>query len=374
MMKPQRITVMLLATIGLFPLASFGQDEATENAVDAFRADGSESAKESETKSPEQYDRPTSLGIRFTPAIARALTSRMTEQMQQRYELEDDQVEKIRAAVTENLMELAHENEAMGQDLIENMMASMISNEGSFKKEDAVEFGEKMSPFIPKLRGFFTESAKDIGKVMTLKQRLRYTADMTALTAGLTMFEKRMNNWRDGNVKEGANPFFDAPGADEEAGDPNADPNESKEMRRARQGVERSMRWQINYQQDWERYVTNASVYYDLDEEQQNAANGILDDCKTKAERIQTDDWWGRVKKNRIAARLNRSLDSKFSQGPIDFQLDQAFEKMKTPLEDITVELKRRIDKLPTTRQRLQARRKVEKLMQEKGLDSLPLN
>jgi len=374
MTKSQRIVIIILATIGFLPLMTWAQDEVAEkSAEEIFRADSDEAAKKSAPKDPEQYDRPTSMGIRFTPAIAQALTFRMTEQMKQRYELEDEQVEKIRTAVTQNLMELAHENEEMGQDLIESMMASMISNEGSFKKDDAVEFGAKMSPFIPKLREFFTDSAKDIGQVMTLKQRLRYTADMTALTAGLTVFEKRMNNWRDGKVKEGANPFFDAPGEGEEQEDENADPNETKEMRRARRGVERSIRWQINYSQDWERYVTNAAVYYDFDEEQQTAANGILDACKKKAERIQTDEWWARLKQNRIAARLNRSLDAKYSQGPVDFQLDLAFEKMKKPLEDITVDLKKRIERLPTTRQRLQARRRVEALMQEKGLDALPL-
>ncbi len=374
MTKPQRIAVVLFATIGLLPLTVWAQNEGVEAAEEIFRADAAESAEKSEKIDPELYERPTSMGVRFTPAIARAMTYRMTEQMKQRYELEDEQVEKIRTAVTQNLMELAHENEEMGQDLIESMMASMISNEGSFKKEDAVEFGKKMSPFIPKLREFFTDSAKDIGKVMTLKQRLRYTADMTALTAGLTVFEKRMNDWRDGKVKEGANPFFDAPGGGEDDdADENADPNETKEMRRARQGVERSIRWQINYTEDWERYVTNAAVYYDFDEEQQTAANGILDACKKKAERVQTDEWWARLKQNRIAARLNRSLDSKYSQGPVDFQLDQAFERMKQPLEDITIDLKKRIERLPTTRQRLQARRRVEELMQEKGLDALPL-
>jgi len=373
MTKPQRIVIVILATIGLLPAMAWAQDEVAEKSPEEiFRADSDEAAKKSVPKDPEQYDRPTSMGVRFTPAIARALTARMTEQMKQRYELEDEQVEKIRTAVTQNLMELAHENEEMGQDLIESMMASMISNEGSFKKDEAVEFGAKMSPFIPKLREFFTDSAKDIGQVMTLKQRLRYTADMTALTAGLTVFEKRMNNWRDGNVKEGANPFFDAPGQEEEE-DENADPNETKEMRRARRSVERSIRWQINYTQDWERYVTNAAVYYDFDEEQQTAANGILDACKKKAERVQTDEWWARLKQNRIAARLNRSLDAKYSQGPVDFQLDLAFEKMKKPLEDITIDLKKRIERLPTTRQRLQARRRVEALMQEKGLDDLPL-
>ena len=364
---------MLFATIGLLPITAWAQNEDVEAAEEVLRADAAESSEKSEKINPELYEQPTSLGVRFTPAIARAMTFRMTEQMKQRYELEDDQVEKIRTAVTENLMELAHENEEMGQDLIESMMASMISNEGSFKKEDAVDFGSKMSPFIPKLRGFFTESAKDIGKVMTLKQRLRYTADMTALTAGLTVFEKRMNDWRDGKVKDGANPFFDAPGSGDDAEDENADPNETKEMRRARQSVERGLRWQINYEDNWQRYVTNAAVYYDFDEEQQTAANGILDSCKKKAEQVKTDEWWARLKQNRIAANLNRSLDSKYSQGPVDFQLDQAFEALKKPLEDITIDLKKRIERLPTTRQRLQARRTVEELMQEKGLDALPL-
>ncbi len=325
-----------------------------------------------ETRPEKKYDDPTDIGVRMTPAIARAIGGRMTQQMRDRYSLDDKQIEGVADAIEQNIMKLAHENATVGRDAFEMMMATMIANDGEFPKESAVEFAKGIKPLIPALRQFFMDSAADVGKVMTLKQRLQFTGDMTALTAGIGIFEARMQRWENGQVADGANPFFDRPGAsdDEDAAD---NPDEPREIRRARRQVDRSMAWTINVETNWEQYVRNAIIFYDFDEEQQTSAKGILEECKTRAANVKSDEWVAKYRSNRIADRLSWRLDSKFNNGPFKFQLERAFDKLMKPLNDIGEELKKRIETLPTSKQRFEARKAAERALQERGLDTFPL-
>jgi hypothetical protein len=309
----------------------------------------------------------------MTPAIAQAISGRMSEQMKQRYELDEKQAGEISKSIERNIMELAHGNAAIGRDAIEAMMASMIANDGQLPREAAMDLAKNLKPLLPALRQFFQESAADAGKSMTLKQRLRLTGDMTGLMAGLAVFESRMNRWEEGHVKDGANPFFDRGGDDEAGGENATDANETREMRQARRRVDRTLEWQLNVENNWEQYVRNAIVYYDFDESQQAAANGILTDCKERAANVKTSEWREKLRANRIADQLSWQVDSKFSQGPIRFQIETAHEKLMKPLNDIEKRLKQRIETLPTSMQRIEARKAAEKVFQEKGIDKLPV-
>jgi len=326
-------------------------------------------AEKTDAAPPESYPA-TDIGIRMTPTIAKAISGRMTTQMKERYELGDEQGEKIKTAIERNIMKLAHDNATIGRDAIEMMMATMITNDGEFPRDAAIEFAKHMKPIIPALRQFFQDSAVDIGKSMTLKQRLRFTGDMTALTAGVGIFEARMKRWEAGEVADGANPFFDR---NDVAEDEDADTDEPREIRRARRRVDRTMQWEINFETQWEQYVRNAILFYDFDESQQAAADGILEDCKARAAALKSDDWIRDYRQNRIADRLSRQIDSKFNNGPLKFQLETDHEKLMKPLNDLKRDLKRRIEKLPSTKQRAVARNTAEDALRKKGLDKLPL-
>ncbi|MCB9856762.1 MAG: hypothetical protein H6818_13865 [Phycisphaerales bacterium] len=347
--------------------------DADEPAEDSN--DSADEKAEAETVEKPRVDYgPTELGVRMTPAIAKAISSSMTRRMKDRYSLDDKQVEKATDAIQYQIMKLAHENATVGRDAFELMMATMISNDGEMPKEDAVEFAKTIKPLIPALRQFFLDSSADVGKIMSLKQRLQFTGDMTAVTAGVGVFEARMNRWEAGEVADGANPFFDRPVTpDDDDQDVEGDSKESRELRRARRDVDRSMAWTINVEANWEQYVRNAIIFYDFDEKQQASANGILEECKARAAKVKTDEWLKDYRENRVADRLSWRLDSKFNQGPFRFQLERSYDKLMKPLNDIAKELKRRIETLPTSKQKAEARKAAEKAMQERGLESLPI-
>lgn len=315
----------------------------------------------------------TEFGVRFTPRMASAISKEMVKQMKDRYELDDEQVEDIRGIVGRQFMKVATENAETGRNMIEMMLETVIENGGDFPKEAAQEIGKTAVKLMPALRGFFTESAAEIGKELTIKQRLKFTGDMAAATAGLAVFEKRMKRWEEGKVGDNANPFWDPADDDPSKAEPEPeDPNEHPDHRRARKNVERWIQWQIDIDKQWDAYVDRFIEYYDLMEPQQTAARGVLQDCKGRVERIKTPQLRAALIENRIARRLSWKLGAEVNQGPWMFKLEADYEKMRKPLLDLQKELKRRLEDIPNSGQRAMAREEVRKKLAEKGMTKLP--
>ncbi|QOJ03199.1 MAG: hypothetical protein HRU71_06725 [Planctomycetia bacterium] len=318
--------------------------------------------------------RPTELGLRFTPKMAQAMSRKFVEQMTKRYELDEKQAGEIEAIMVRQFMTFAHENEKTGRDLIELMFATMIEHDGRMPKEEAMEFARMSEPLSANLKKLFTNGAAEIGQQMSVTQRLKFTGDVTAAAAGLTIFETRMKRWRDGKVGDNANPFMDPPGVDpndEKAEPPPEDPTEPKERRDARQSVERWIDWQISPDNNWEGYIKAATEYYKLNEKQVTAAQAILKDCQEQAKKIKTPQWRSQIIENRITQRLTQR-NADMGDGPWMFSLEEEYRRLLKPIEELSRDFKRRIDSLPDSAQRAAARESVRRKLEDKGLKHVP--
>lgn len=328
-----------------------------------------------ENPAPESHNEPTEIGIRFTPQMASAISKKFTEQMKNRYDLDDKQTEEIQELMVNQFMNFARKNAKTGRDMIELTMATMIENDGRFPKAEAIEFAKLSKPLTANLKKFFTESAGEIGKRMSLGQRLKFTADVTLAGTGLTVFEGRMQRWEEGKIGDNANPFFDPADKDPAASQPEPDnPSENKDYRRARKDVERWLSYQINPDERWEEYMNQAVKFYGLSEKQIIAARAVLKECQDRAKAIKTDDWRFRIKENRIAQRLTWQTASELGQGsPWMFALEEEYQKLMRPLEDLGKEFKHRLDTIPDTTQRATAVESVRRKMLDRGVKQLPL-
>jgi len=324
---------------------------------------------------PEQDEdvmKPTLVGVRFTPRIAEAMSRKFIEQMTPKYDLDDQQAEKIQDIMRRRLLKFAQDNAERGRDMIELMMATMIENDGRFPREQAQEFARLAQPFVPKLREFFTQTSGEIGQQMTLRQRMKFTGDVSVAAAGLTIFENRMKRWEEGRIGDFANPFFDPADNDPAKAQPTPqDPGEHADHKRARLQVEIGER-DTKLDEQWEGYVNQAVAFYALDERQTAAARAILKDCQDRARALKTPQWKESVKQNRIARRLTRMSVEQFADGPWIYSLDREYRKLRQPLVDLDEELKRRIEELPTSEQRAAAREKVRQALAKRGLKQLP--
>jgi hypothetical protein len=317
--------------------------------------------------------KPTEIGVRFTPEIAGAMTKKFVSAMKSRYGLDEQQVEEITPVMQRQFMKFAGENAALGRDMIEMMMATVIENDGSFPKDAAIRFGKLANQFTPRLQEFFTQAGGEIGKKMTVKQRLQFTGDVGLAAAGLLTFENRMKRWEEGKVSENANPFFDMPGDGENAASQPADPNEHEEHRKARAQVERWIKWQLNPDEQWPKYLDQAAKYYGFSEKQITAGKAILKDCQERAKAIKSREWQASVKELQIVQHLSNSVGDEFSNGPWMNLLNDSQTKLMKPINDLGQEFKRRIDDLSDSTQRATARESVRKLLADKGVKQLPI-
>ncbi len=370
----QRWIWAVLMLLPVVPTATADDDPIADPAGEAVE-NAPQDVSEIELKPFEAKMRPTEVGVRFTPRMAKAMGHFFTKEMKGRYNLDDDQVKSIEEAVSSRLMTFVYDNADLGRDLFENMFETMLENEGRFPKDSAMQFASMAKPLIPELKEFFRQTSAAIGQEMGLKQRLKFTGDVAAAMTGLAVFEARMDRWEKGQVGDNANPFYDPADHDPEAASQPVDPDEPPAYRAARSNAERQIQWRINnYGEQWKQYIERADEFYEFDEQQKNAAEAVLDDCEKRLESIKTDAWMTRVKDILIARNLTwRAGGRNFARGPWMFRLDDEYERLMKPVEDLDREFKRRIGEIPTSTQRAKSKERVRKALAENGMEKLPI-
>ncbi|MBK8267828.1 MAG: hypothetical protein IPK83_05800 [Planctomycetes bacterium] len=323
-----------------------------------------------EAKSPSDEIQLPDIGIRMTPGLLKAISNRFAVEMKSNLDLDDQQTTDIEGIITQHLGKLANDNAVVGRDAIEKMMETMILNDGRFPKEEAVKFAKSIKPLLPAVRQYFTDTSTEIGKKLNFQQRLKFSAQMGAVMSGFSVFEQRMAKWEDGKVNDNANPFWDGNNNESEnAGEP-VDPNEHPDHRRARQDVERWVDWELRIDDQWDDYLKKASSFYEFDDAQKSSGENVMKQCKDRAALIKTPEWREKAKQNRIAKRLARRAGNDMGEGPIAFALDREYNKLRQPLQDLDAEFKRRVDELPTSKQRQAAKQKVRKFLAERHVRS----
>lgn len=318
--------------------------------------------------------KPTEVGVRFTPRMAQGMAKAMAREMRGRYDLSDEQVEQAQEIISRNMMKMAQDTQKKGRDIWELFMENMIANEGAFSKEDAQKWGKLMEDFLPEMKKCMTTTASQIGKTMTLSQRLKLTAEMSAVSAGFIGFEERMKRWSKGEVADMANPFFDG-GADRRKSETARDSQtakESEDVRRARARADRRLDWEVDVESRWSSYVEAAIDYFKLSETQATSARAILKECLERAKAVKTPEWQERLRRNRTAAGMSGKMAKNFREGPWMWQLDREYEELLRPLQDIGKDLRNRVDELAESSQRATAAEQARAQLAKSGLEMPP--
>ncbi len=362
------LSLAIVIAGGSFALAQPASSDADPPPTDEPAAT-EESSESTKTKEPPVEMKATEFGIRFTPELANAMSKQFVRAMKDRYSLDDTQADEIRPILAQELMRVAQRTQKEGRDVIENMVATMVENDGRIPKEQQTAFAMSMKPILPEIKSFFKRTAGEVSKRMTVSQRMKFTGDMAGVTAGFGILENRMKKWEEGKHSDFGNPFFDPADRDgnSETTTQPEDPTETAEHRRARQNVERWIEFQINIDREWEEYVKRAIDFYKLNESQTASANSILKDMQDRAKAIKTDAWRKNIVENRIMRQMSYREGAEVSQGPWMFRLEQEYEKALKPVKDLDQELKARIESLPDSKQRETALEGVRKKLDEKG-------
>jgi len=375
-MKSRPIRFIVLLCLMAVP-AALAQDntppDATAKPADNAAAPEAPAApSDADAPVTEVEMKPTELGVRFTPGIARAIAKQMSREMKSRYDLSDDQVQQAQDILARNMMKMAQHSQEVGRDVWETLMESMIANDGSFSKDDGQRWAKSMNKLMPDLKAFLTTSAAQIGKTMTLSQRLKLTAEMSAVSAGFITFEERMKRWEKGDVPDFANPFREPEPAPAKNGEPKAADTGSPEVQQARNRVERRVEWEIGVDERWTGQVEAAIEYYKFNDAQAKSARAILKEALERAKQVKTPEWTERLRLNRTAAAVSNRATKKLSNGPWMWQLDRDYEEILKPLQDIGKDMRGRIDEIAETGQRSTAAEQARQELSKTGLDLPP--
>lgn len=316
-------------------------------------------------------DRPTELGVRFTPTMARSLARLFTEEVAvKRYNLDAARLDEATETVARRLMSMAHKlDEARYHEQMERFVAEFMHAQledmgegggGIIKPEVAKAISEAARPFTPLLREMFQGVAKDIRPMLPAKDQLTFAGDLLAVTTGLDIFEKTMQRWEKGEVKPYENPF--AADNDEIKRDSSG---QSERYLSAKQAAQREVENAESNQ--WRRYVEEAKKFYGLDEAQSNTADSVLRECLERAQTLTQDGQWReKVFRNRVWSTMLWDL-YRGPNHPLRTYLENTHEVMLEPIRAIGEDLKRRIDAIPTQAQRRAADERIMKLLIAQG-------
>jgi hypothetical protein len=316
--------------------------------------------------------RPSEYGIRFTPEMARGIAKEITRGLfVRRYELDESKADQATELMARRFMEFAHQNEEACQDTIEFAIGEMTNqiadrhgqNMPGLPKSVAQGVGTRLLPIMPAIREMINGTMQDVRPMLSLKQQLRFTGEMTAANIALDAFEKNMRKWSSGEVEPEGNPFRDP---DRE---PRKDENgESQALRSARLWAENESNRAPG--SAWEQYVEEAKKYYELDPSQAASVDSLLRDYQERA-RVAVGDqeqWRARLYRNRFLWNMSIQLPGRWQANPVRILLENEYVKMQEPLEALGDELKQRIDEVPTQAQRAAAEHRMRNLFAEKGL------
>jgi hypothetical protein len=318
--------------------------------------------------------RPTEVGLRFTPGMARGMSSEVVEHVfVRRYELPEDQADEVKEIVARRLMEAVHAHEEQGQPFAEMVLAEILELEASHRSgrgsaAPTSEFGRRVGkeilPFIPAARELIQDVVKETRPLLPMKGQLKMGADLLAVDTTMDVFEKNMQKWAEGDVDLSHDPFHEPRKIElNEAG-------ESEDLVRAREQARLVTEELVT--KGWDKYVEDAKAYYGFDESQAASADSILREFTERAERLARDE---QRQQRAYHVALLQHMIWRVDRGPsrpLRELLDKAYLETQAPLEQLGDELKDRIDNLATHTQRQTAEATIAAALAEKGYKEEP--
>lgn len=294
---------------------------------------------------------PTELGIRLTPGMARVFGREAANNWLGRaYGVEGEARQQAADRIARQIMATAHKNQEAARGMLEYAFESLVENHGRFTPETGKKWAELSRPMIPGLREFMTNVAEDLRPLIPPAKQIQFAGDMAKASLGIDLYEKKMDRWAEGKVREHENPFDardegqDRPSARDDTGEPPM-------VRHARQEAEATG---PNETRAWQQYVREAIDYYGLDAAQQKTAESMLRELEDRARQTMSDDWKAKVVSNRTRRQWGMQRP-KLSRGPWMWQIEREYDDLIRPLREMRQELKARLETLPTEAQRAAA-------------------
>lgn len=311
----------------------------------------------------EEVMRPTRLGVRLTPAIARGMGRLWLQDTAWRdAELSEEQERQMADAVARRMMELARRDGQQGQATMEYLIETAITTRMRLNADNCREFAEKVAPLARSMRELLEGAAEDARSILTAEQWKRMQPHFDWMKQGLDRFDRRLAGYREGQVGENENPF-------DELGSEEGRPGRGKENERVR-SARRTVDWEIRRltSWDWSRFLAGTASLFKFDEAQRGKGEAILAEYRKRADAIQTPEWRARVRQNGTLVNLRWQLGDA-PTAPWVYRLQKQYEEDLRPLKELSDKFYGEVLALVTPQQRADALNDAREVLAKHGLD-----
>ena len=327
-----------------------------------------------------------SYGLLFTPTMVDFAINRLTEEMGNHYDFDEDQLWMTRELIKERFPAWLDEHRDEIVVVMNQFLESTISDDPPTASQVADWAGRAM-PLLNEFTGMIEGTAEDMRPILTDEQQVILDGEMAAFRVGTNYMQQRVTLWEQGGYDwetewPRSESFRDAERERVEALELEQDDARSVAMGLEPSGhsngdnaalaahertLERTARPTGNDAEksdEWTIYVENFIKRYQLDEAQRNNARRFLRQAHENRDRYlgrKLDDI------NRISLMLKQaeSEDEKT-------RIREKYEQLTAPLDRYFTVLKDKLDRLPTRAQRkAAAMAEIKQATPEKKLESL---
>ncbi len=355
------VVVVWLAPLFHAPAVASG---SVRSSAVTKRAPEDAASTPSDVKSPQKPTEALPVDVKAAPAesleglwpskkLMNLLLARRAHQAAARYELNEEQQKKVREAVVGRWGRFLTENRATLQPLANEFIEMRMELEPP-SKEQVQAWAKRAMPVFGKVREQLEQGIGEFREILDPLQRAKFELDAMRFGVGLQITEQRLENWQQGEFE--TSEFWQPPGERR---------RRREERRRRRGGSERAVNLPgapgrgaagevtPSEQQDqialelhaWEKFVEEFIRIYGLDGAQRDAARSCLSEVKERAlahrDRRREDIV-------RLEGRIRENTGAEEELADIKKRLVELY----GPIDAMFAELKRRIEQIPTAKQR----------------------
>ncbi|NOT02079.1 MAG: hypothetical protein HOP29_15815 [Phycisphaerales bacterium] len=276
-----------------------------------------------------------------TAKMMDGLLARWADDNALKYGLNAPLAERHREQLVDRWKRFASENRAALQPLLNEYIESRLAV--TPPDPAAVRnWAERAMPMFESFREELMQSHNELSDDLPPFQRARLALDGVKIGAVMEGFRARLRAWGDGRFDE--HEWWDPPRSvrSERGHDPPGDSDRRADDANRRPAKEKMDEELLR----WDYHVAKFIEMFQLDEAQRQAAYSILRECRGSA-LAHLDRYRARMEK------LERSIAK--NDGKMDVEQRAEATALYGPVDSVFVDLKRRVDQIPTTAQRAAA-------------------
>ena len=199
--------------------------------------------------------------------------------------------------------------------------------------------------------------------MLPMKQQLKLAGELMGAKTGLDAFEKTMQKWSSGEVTD----FSELFGHESKKQVKKDETGQSSELKSARETA--SSQLEKFALAEWDAYVAEFKTFYGLDAPQQATVDSILREFKERAQTRKRDAaWQARYYRNRLWLNIFWRVPDSWNH-PVQVLVQDDQDEATSWLDELSRDLKARLDSVPTRSQQEQADARVDSLLKEKGIE-----